>query len=844
MKDFRLLFCVFFLAAAAIVPAACTDSVQPGDKLAFADGWSLGCKGEDATYEATVPSTVAGVLYDNGVYTEDIFKDDNYRSLDRSAFDKEWTYSKSFKYQGAKGRHAFLLLDGINFSADIFLNGQQLRSRDTTFGVFNRYCIDVTDCIKGSNKLEISLTRAQSGDLNVGYVDWNPRPLDESMGVWRDVVLAITGDIRMSDPFVKPVVADDLASADLCIAATLTNLTGKPAEGLFKGSFEGVTFEIPVTLAPYECREVTVTPKEAPQLHLDNPRIWWCSGLGDPELYHLDLAVLTKDGKVSDTDKLNFGVRNISSYVDEYGHRQFVLNGKKVLIKGAGWTDDIFMRDTHEGIETQVKYVKDMNLNTIRFENIWGKDRYVYDMCDKYGILALVGWSCQWEWENYCGLPETDLYGCIATPETMALAASYFENQVKWLRNNVSVIGWMTGSDRLPHPEVEAEYLDTYARLDYRAYIGSAKGMTSQLSGPTGTKMEGPYEYVGPDYWYLDTQNGGAFGFNTETGIGANLPAEESLRRMVSEDKLWPLGKAINSHGTASGGAMNSTRRLVEVIGGLYGEAGDFKDFVKKGQAVDYDGTRAMFEAFRANLPKTTGIVQWMLNSAWPSIYWQLYDWYLVPTAGYYGTKKACEPVQLIYNIKESKVYAVNERGETAECTASFKIFDAKSKLVAQSEKSVTIPERTPVPVFDLRKYNGKPIFLALSLCDKEGKPVADNFYCLPAKWNTYDWKRPNWYVTNITQYADLRFVSQLPKANVSFKTSLEGSGYTVTVTNDSDVIAYQNVLTLKDDNGALIVPAFWSDNYFSLLPHESKTVCCQAPEGVTGKVELAGWNQ
>jgi exo-1,4-beta-D-glucosaminidase len=707
--------------------------------------------------------------------------------------------------------------------------------------VFNRYCIDVTDCLKSSNNLEIRLTRAQRGDLNVGYVDWNPRPLDESMGVWRDVTLAITGDIRMSDPFVKPVVAEDLSSADLCLSATLTNLSDKPVESRFKGSFEDGTFEIPVTLAPYECREVTVSPKEAPQLHLDNPRLWWCSGLGNPELYHLTIEVLTKDGKVSDADKLTFGVRNITSYIDAHGYRQFVLNGKKVLLKGAGWTDDIFMRDTHESIERQVQYVKDMNLNLIRFENIWGKDRYVYDMCDKYGILALVGWSCQWEWEDYCGLPETDLFGCIATPETMDLAASYFENQVKWLRNNVSVIGWMTGSDRLPHPDLEPRYLEMYEKLDYRPYIGSAKNLTSVLSGPSGTKMEGPYEYVGPDYWYLDTDLGGAFGFNTETGIGANLPAVSSLRRMASEDKLWPLGKDLGAHATSSGSAMNNTRSLEETIAGLYGEAKDLDDFVRKGHAVDYDGTRAMFEAFRVNLPATTGIVQWMLNSAWPSIYWQLYDWYLVPTAGYYGTRKACAPVQLIYNIKDARVYAVNETPGSVEVTASFDLLNAGSKGVASGSKTVTVKEREPLPVFDLSKYKGKELFLSLRLTDASGKALADNFYCLPARWNTYAWKKANWYVTPITRYADFRFVTQLPPAKVRCDVAADGDTYTVTVTNDSDVVAYQNILTLKDTSGNLIVPAFWSDNYFSLLPHETKVITCRTE--TPGQIELTNWN-
>ena len=830
------------LAVVMTAASGCAGSVQPGEKTPLADDWTLVREKSGERFDAKVPSTVAGTLLDNGYYKEDIFRDDNYLGLDRSIYDEPWTYTKQFRVEGLKGKHAFLQFDGIGYRADISLNGTLLRAKDTTFGVFNRYTIDATDFIKKNNTLEVKVERAQKGDLNVGYVDWNPRPLDESMGIWRDVTLLITGDVRMSDGFIRPQVSEDLSSADLTVSATLTNLSDKAVEALFKGAFESGFFELPVTLAPHECREVTVTAAQAPGLHVENPRIWWCSGLGSPDLYHMDLRVEEKDGALSDTDAITFGIRSIEAYLDAEGHRQFVLNGRKVLIKGAGWTDDIFMRDTHESIERQVQYVKDMNLNTIRFENIWGKDRFVYDMCDKYGLLALVGWSCQWEWEDYCGLPETDGFGCIATPETIDLAYSYFVNQVKWLRNNVSVIGWMTGSDRLPHPDLEARYLKAYAQLDYRPYIGSAKSLVSKLSGLSGTKMEGPYDYVGPDYWYFDTRSGGAFGFNTETGIGTNLPAIGSLRKMVSEDKLWPLGRALGCHATASASAMNSTKCLEETIAGLYGEATSLEDFVKKGHAVDYDGTRAMFESFRANLPRTTGIVQWMLNSAWPSIYWQLYDYYLVPTAGYYGTKKACEPVQLIYNVKDARVYAVNETGEPVLVEVSYQLLNAKSRPLASGKKTVTVADREPLPVFDLKAHKTKDCFLSLKIQEKDGAPVADNFYCLPANWNTYRWKDANWYVAPIDRYANLRFVSQLPAADVRFETAETPDGYRVTVTNDSDVVAYQNILTLTDTAGEMVVPAFWSDNYFSLLPHETKVVECHA-EGAAGTIGLTHWN-
>ena len=833
---------VIILAAVVSAVSCNPDGVQPGDKVRLADGWTLSCDELGTTFQAQVPSTVAGTLMDDGYLSESIFLDDNYFSVDKSLFDVPWTYTLQFPVKGSHRKHAFLQFDGIGYYADIFLNGTHVRSKDTTFGVFNRYTIDVTDYLTSTNTLEVKVERAQKGDLNVGYVDWNPRPLDESMGIWRDVTLCFTGDVRMSDGFVRPLVSDDLASADLTVSATLTNLTDKKVEATFKGRFEDGSFSVPVTLAPNESREVCVTPKEAPALHVDKPRLWWCSGLGSPELYHMALQADVKGAGISDTDQFTFGIRNIDSYVDDAGHRQFVLNGRKVLIKGAGWTDDIFMRDTHESIELQVQYVKDMNLNTIRFENIWGKDRYVYDMCDKYGLMALVGWSCQWEWEAYCGLPETDWFGCIATPETIDLAASYFENQVKYLRNNVSVIGWMTGSDRLPHPDLEKRYLESYARLDYRPYIGSAKSLVSKLTGLSGTKMEGPYEYVGPDYWFFDTTNGGAFGFNTETGIGANLPAIESIRRMVSsEEKLWPLGRALGAHATTSGSAMNSTRNLEAVITALYGKAKDLEDFVKKGQAVDYDGTRAMFESFRVNLPHTTGIVQWMLNSAWPSIYWQLYDYYLVPTAGYYGTRKGCEPVQLIYNIMDACVYAVNETGAPVEVQADYTLLDAESKVVSVGRKAVSVADRQPLEVFDLKGYRNRNCFLSLTLQTPDGKAITDNFYCLPAQWNTYKWSAANWFVTPVTRSADLRFVTNLPAAAVRCEVVKNDAGYQVTVTNDADVISYQNILTLKNDAGELIVPAFWSDNYFSLLPHETKVVECHTDQ--TGIIAVNNWN-
>ena len=817
------------LLAAALCGCTQPPQLAPGSVLSLNGDWQLSRDGGTEKCTAVVPSTVAGALSDAGFFGEDLLEGRRYAEADKTLFDGPWTYRTTFAVKPAAGRHYELAFEGLNYYADIFLNGTQLASSDTTFGVFRRRAYDVTSLLKGRNTLEVRLRRAQGGDLNIGFVDWNPRPLDESMGIVRPVSLHARGAVAIDDVFVIPDLdVPGLDKADLEVRVKLRNLEDGPVEGTLSLSLEGCgEGSVPFSLAAGQAATLTLTPEQAALLHLDHPRIWWSWDLGKPEMYRLDVRA-ELDGVLSDSRTTDFGVRRIESRLTAENYRQFTLNGRDVLLKGAGWTDDIFLRDSPESIARQVAYVKDMNLNCIRFENIWGKDDTVYDLCDREGVLALVGWSCQWEWEDYCGLPETHGYGCINSPETEDLAVAYFRDQVVRLHNHPAVIGWLTGSDRIPNPRLERRYLEIYAAEEYRPYVCSAKNLES-TAGWSGTKMEGPYEYVAPDYWYRDTQAGGAFGFNTETGIGANLPQAESLRRMIPEEALWPLSDSWDYHCTASSSAMNSPRMLSEIIDAQYGPAKDFRDFVRKAHAVDYDGTRAMFEAFRARMPRSTGIVQWMLNSAWPSLYWQLYDWYGAPTAGYYGTKKACEPLQLIFDYADRKVYAVSENPEAVTLKASFLVYDEHSRLLGGDSREVRLDYRQSLPVFDLRRYDGRPHFVALALTQSDGTPVSDNFYCLPARDNDYVWDKTNWYITPISRYADLSFAFAQEDADVQM--SVEGGEglWTVTLSNKSSVISYMNILKALDAAGELVAPAFWSDNFFPLLPGQTKTVSCCA---------------
>ena len=798
--------------------------------------WKMQRQGDKKTYEVTVPCTVAGALNQAGVFGADVYDGASYKSIDKSLFERPWVFSTSFA--AAKGQKHVLRFESLNYSADIRVNGTLIASADTTVGPFCVREFDITPLVgkKKQNTLQVTVYKAPQKSLNHGYVDWNPRPVDESMGILRKVELISTPDVQVQDVFVKPEVnAENLKEAAITVTTTLVNRSDKPVSGVLQGVYDGGGFRENVSLQAGETKEVKVHQT------VKHPRIWWTREMGKPEMYKLQMSFINGD-KVSHSKKVSFGLRDIKGVIDENGHRLFILNGREVLIKAAGWTDDLFMQDTPEGIRAQLEFVRDMGLNCVRFENIWGKDDTVYDLCDELGLMALVGFSCQWEWEDYCGYPETKGLGCINEPETEALAVRYFHDQVIRLRNHPAVIGWLTGSDRIPNERLEAEYMKIYEKCDYRPYVCSASKMTSKYGGPSGMKMAGPYEYVGPDYWYIDTKYGGAYGFNTETGIGMNIPQLESVRRMVGgEDKLWPINENWNYHCTASASHMNNTRIIEEVVAGQYGKAQDINDFMRKAHAADYDATRAMYESFRCNVPNSTGIVQWMLNSAWPSFYWQLYDWYMVPTASYFGVKKACAPLQLVYNYKNHCVYSVDEAVSGCELNTRLTVYDKDSKVIRTEEKVAKFRRRSPRKIFE--DIQG-PCFIKLEVFGEDGRLLADNFYCIPETGAEYDWKKTDWCFTPTLKYSDLSFVSALPATSVKMHAQKTDKGFSVKLQNESEVIAYQNILKAKTPTGELVPEVIWSDNFFTLTPGESRTVSCRLPENCGPvSISLDGWN-
>lgn len=801
----------------------------------------------DGWYPTTVPSTIMGVLTANGLY-KDLLTGTNYKDADRTPFDASWWYRTTFKLSPEDiQKHIKLSFDGITYRANVWLNGKQIASKEEMYGTFCRFSYDITGQVKEENTLAVEVFRAQKGEPNMGFVDWNPRPLDENMGIYREVRLFVTGDVDMYNTWVQSKVnTETLNEAWLSIETQLANLSDKAVNGQLKGQIENISFSIPVSLKAGEKKKVKITPADAKALHIKNPRLWWSSGLGNPELYNLDLKFVA-NSQVTAQENITFGIRQIDTYLTPNGHKGFVLNGKRVLIKSAGWTDDIFLRDTPESNEMQVQYVKDMNMNSIRFENIWGNSQSIYDLCDRYGLLALVGWSCQWEWEGYMGVPD-DEFGCIITEHDIDLVARYFHDQVIWLRNHPSVFAWMVGSDKLPRPALEKKYLEIFPEIDDRPYVGAAKTLVSEFSGPTGMKMDGPYEYVGPNYWYLDTRHGGAFGFNTETGPGSEIPIYESIRKMIPDGELWPLNKAWDFHCTTSTTALNSMEVTTEAINNKYGKANNLKSYLDRAHLLNYESTKSMFEAFRVNKTEGTGIVQWMLNSAWPSMYWQLYDYYMIPTPAYYGVKKGNNPYQLIYNYKDNGIYAVNETPANGDnMKAVIRGFSIASKPLYTEEITFSIGENEAQKVFTIDN-TAKNSFVKLELFDNQNNLVAENFYALASSEDTYFWEKTNWVGTPMKEYSDFKDLATMATSELKINVTQPKEGVlSVEIENPTVHIAFFTQFLLKDNKGEVIYPVYWEDNYISILPGERRTLECSFDRNKVNSpvsvLQINGWN-
>jgi exo-1,4-beta-D-glucosaminidase len=872
---------ILILAAAFTATAGGAMAEPAGLDLELRGGWAIQSSakvtagGEAVSqpgfatagwHRATVPTTVVSALVADGTYPDPYYgmnmrripgvsyevgtNFSNQEMPADSPFAVPWWYRTELALpQEAGGRTLWLRLDGVVFRFDAWLNGKKIADAAETAGSFRVHELDVTGIAKpGRNALAVLVSAPRPTDLSITFVDWNPMPPDKLMGLYRPVTIRATGPVALRHPQVvarlNPPAND---RAELTVKVLARNASGKPVSGALrgratvssteKGRIEEIAFRNEVTLAAGESREISIGPKDVPALAVASPQLWWPAQYGEPALHDVEIEFVV-DGATSDRAQAKFGIREITAELTKTG-LVYSVNGRKILVRGAGWTSEMMLRYSPERYAQEVAYVKDMGLNTIRLEGKLEDDAF-FDVTDREGILVMPGWCCCDHWEQWDKWDADDLPVAVASLRDQALR----------LRGRASVFTWLNGSDGPPPAKVEKAYLDVLKETGFpNPVVSSATEKKAELSGDSGMKMRGPYEWVPPLYWYTDTKLGGPHGFATEIGPGPAPPPLESLKRFIPADKLWPVNEVWNDH--CGGGPFKTLDVFTKAMDARYGPSKGVEEYARKAQAAAYESHRAMLESFGERKYAATGVIQWMQNNAWPGMIWHLYDFYLRPGGSYFGAKKAGEPLHVQYAYDDRSVVVVNSTlQEHKSLKAAARVLDLASKELFAQTAPVDVGPDASVKVLKVPEPAGATptYFLALQLDDASGRTVSRNVYWLSTKPDVLAWDKSEWYVTPLTQYTDFTALQHLPPADVKATARFASGRAEVTIENPSKALAFLVHLAVrKGAGGEEVLPVLWEDNYVTLLPGETRTLTATyAPKDLgaaTPVVTVDGWN-
>ncbi|HEY1890554.1 MAG TPA: glycoside hydrolase family 2 TIM barrel-domain containing protein [Steroidobacteraceae bacterium] len=814
-------------------------------------------------YPVSGRATVMAGLLENGTY-RNVFHGDNLRAASEpdssgSVFVVPWWYRTEFTVgKGTRAIRTLVRINGMIASADVWVNGHLVADHAAVAGAYPVHEFDVTRWVHaGSNGLAL---RVRPGDprtsLSIGWVDWNPTPPDNNMGPWRGVDIVRAGPVELRFPQVTSTLSlPDLAQAALTVSVQARDLDTVAHDATITGVVAGVSLRRTIHLAPGQTLTVSFSPAADPGLNLTHPRVWWPIGMGAHPLYGLQMAAAV-DGAISDRAGTTFGIRSVSSRLTSQGYRQFIINGKPVLIRGAGWAPDMFLRDDPKRMEAEFSYVRNLGLNAIRSEGKLEDSRF-YDFADRDGIMILAGWECCDKWES-----AAKTGGEPWDADDDKEAAASMASEARLLRDHPSVIAFLIGSDNAPPPAIAKMYVDTLRTEEWPLpIIAAASEQGTTETGPSGMKMTGPYAWVPPSYWYAD-KLGGAFGFNSETSAGASIPPLDDLTRMLSPQELealWKSPQVRQYHAAADWSPFSRIAPFDTALARRYGEPRDLADYVAKAQLENYDDARAQFEAFNAHMnaaSPATGVIYWMLNNAWPSLHWHLYDYSLNPAGAYFGAKTANEPVHIQYSYDTHAIVLVNHtliREHGLQAVIRVRNLDDSIRYERHLQNidlaGNSAQQLTTLPVLPDLSHT---YFIELELTAADGKPVSRNVYWLSTQSDELDWAHSNWYLTPVTQYADLTALQSLPAATSEVRATMRRQGtegiatVTLTVPESSRAVAvFQHISIKQSANGAPVVPILWSDNDVTLWPGESLTLTAHfAMEGVaTPVVQVSGWN-
>ncbi|RXZ84010.1 hypothetical protein EBB07_02605 [Paenibacillaceae bacterium] len=844
-------------------------------------------------FNTSVPNTVMGALIEAGDI-EDPFIHDRISRTDESRYNSPWWYRTEFTLPASEqGKRILVNFLGIGYQADIWVNGTKIANKNDIIGSFRAYELDITNYVTADgttkNTLAVEVTKSKFGeDFSVYWVDWVPRPTDNNMGLWRDVFITTSGDVTTRSPFVTSKVTPDLSSATLSAYVDVSNYSTSAVSGTLEATITDPSGTVlanvskPVTInAGVKDQEVAFKADQFSALTIENPQLWWPINMGDQPMHTVEFKFTAENSSVSDRISQRFGIRELTTEMNVSPSTktspplkdmvQFYVNHKPVLIKAGGYSPtDLYLRRDMDANIAVVDYLVDMGLNGIRDEGIFFDDRLI-DLMDEKGLLYMGGWTCCSKWQEPADYTDRDL----------EIVSDSLDSQLRALRVHPSMIAWMNGSDnpasyssKQRGREVEQAFLDIENRNhwdEYGAIISSGSAKVATLTGTTsGMHMDASYDYAPPAMWFEDMDLGGAFGFTSEAGPGPSIPVVETMKKILPESALWPYNvggdnyQQWNFHNAR--GSFRDLSKFNTAMDNHYGESHNLEEYNIKAQVQQYDSQRAVFEALNANkYTKASGWVQWMLNNAWPSMFWNLFDNYLNPNGSYFGAKKGNEPLHIMFDYASKEVKVINStledyKGLKASVQIynidSTKVYDKVVRNIAVKPDGASAAEGgQPKKVgYQTINFGGKikdaygitkidkldeaslPLsptyFLRLELRDASGKLVSVNSYAQTLKKDVMRYQNHGWNFTPQDQFADFTALNTLKATELKIVgtpdvvTKGQDQSVTYTVRNNGDTIAYAVFAKIKKgDSGELVAPVTMEDNYFMLLPGEERTL-------------------
>lgn len=852
----------------------------------------------DSTWiNAEVPTTVLRALVKAGIYPDPHFDLNDLKIPDASdelsrrlglnkyshlknvanPFRDPYWFRTSFNIPAEMyGKRIWLNFDGINYRADVWINGKQIADSNEMAGMFRRFRFDITDAVitDGKNILAVKIHQVDHvGTANPGYqfevfgpgrgmgedifkdvtlklsAGWDCAPVvrDRNMGIYQDVFLTYTDDVSIIDPYiVTDLPLPDTTDADISVSASLVNSGRTTVKGILKGTidmlnvvdfntyvkkmpgdFKTVIFSEEVEVPSGDTLTVRFSEKEFPQLRIHNPYLWWPNGYGKQYLHNLKLSFEIKD-RISDTKNTLFGIREISSRLKEldgeYG-RIFLVNGQRIFCRGGWIQPDMILDMSPERIYAEGRLMAEANVNMIACEDMPSPPDKLMEVYDKYGLLM-------WEtfYQCYTSYPGTSTFG---NPVDANLSIKNTYDIIKRYRNHPSLVLWAGACETICREELYVPMRKYISILDTtRPFIATSSiswdvdSLTPYLKPdlPTGMTDDGPpdYTWYPHPYYYNKVLEVKLQMFRNELGVPA-VSTLNSMKKYIfdlgegEKDSIYPLDKKWAYHDAWDGNGY-AYKAYDNAIREQFGQPKTAAEYIRNAQYVNAGSYRAMFEAYNHRMwDITSGVMIWKLNATWPQVLWQIYDWFLNPNAAYYYTKRALEPLHIQLNEHNFIVSVINTyHREQKDLTATVQLLDFDLNIRFEKSEDFTIGEDRYLELFqvpDVEKLT--PVyFVKLVLKDSQGKIVSDNFYWFSSSKNK----------TDMIQLANMQAAEPEIKGDIIS----EGNEivFNVLLKNPTGRLSFFNRLMITGGvGGEEIWPTYWTDNFITLLPGEEKRV-------------------